>query len=74
MSDTPDDGQEPSVTPPDPDGPSRPRVAQTTAIQRADDNTKSIEFGDDPADGTVEIIIQDQPEKLNRAEESSGEG
>ena len=73
MSDTPEDGQETSETPPDPDGHSRPRVAQTTAIQRADDGTKSIEFSDDPADGTVEIVIQDRPKGPTPGKDPSGE-
>ncbi len=73
MSDAPDDGQESSEGPPDSDESSRPRVAQTTAIQRADSNTKSIEFSDDPGDETVEIVIQDRPETANRTEGPSGE-
>ena len=57
MSDTPDEGQEPAETTPAPAEAPRPRVAQTTAIQRADDGTKSIEFSD-PDDGVIEIIQQ----------------
>ena len=73
MSDTTDDGQEPPATPPAPDETPRPRVAQTTAIQRADDGTKSIDFSDDPGGGTVEIITQSPPETSRRAGESSAE-
>ena len=73
MSDTPDEGQEPAETTPVPAEAPRPRVAQTTAIQRADDSTKSTEFSD-PGDGAVEIIQQrTNPSVPDRSDDASDE-